>query len=139
MVDKYDLIVIGSGPGGASLAQRLAPGARVLELGCGNGTRETRDLAERFWSGKLAGAYAYGTESVPAAANATRKRKSAAAPAGVATFALAFEVVAAQSTGRLVSATYPLTRFEEAVAHAGAAGRRGAVKIAFDITKGHTR
>ena len=52
---------------------------------------------------------------------------------------LAFEVVAAQSTGRLVSATYPLTRFEEAVAHAGAAGRRGAVKIAFDITKGHTR
>ncbi len=31
------------------------------------------------------------------------------------------------------------TRFEEAVAHAGAAGRRGAVKIAFDITKGHTR
>ncbi len=55
------------------------------------------------------------------------------------TFALAFDVVAAASTGRLVSATYPLARFEEAVAHAGAAGRRGAVKIAFDITKGHTR
>jgi hypothetical protein len=35
--------------------------------------------------------------------------------------------------GRLVSATYPLERFEEAVAHAGAAGRRGAVKIAFDL------
>ena len=59
--------------------------------------------------------------------------------AEVSTFALAFEVVAAQSTGRLVSATYPLTRFEEAVAHAGAAGRRGSVKIAFDVTKGHTR
>jgi len=38
-----------------------------------------------------------------------------------------------------VSATYPLARFEEAVAHAGAAGRRGAVKIAFDVRKGHAR
>ena len=55
------------------------------------------------------------------------------------TFALAFEVAAAQATGRLVSATYPLTRFEDAVAHAGAAGRRGAVKIAFDVRKGPTR
>ena len=69
----------------------------------------------------------------------TRRKRGAAQPEEVATFELAFEVVAAQSTGRLVSATYPLTRFEEAVAHAGAAGRRGAVKIAFDITKGHTR
>ena len=48
-------------------------------------------------------------------------------------------MVAAQKTGSLVSATYPLARFEEAVAHAGAAGRRGAVKIAFDIAKGRTR
>ena len=104
---------------------------------------------------RLAGAYAYGTEAVPAVAavpaaeavpaTTTRRKKSAAEPAEaaqpreVATFALAFEVVAAMSTGRLVSATYPLTRFEDAVAHAGAAGRRGAVKIAFDITKGHTR
>ena len=109
---------------------------------------------------RLAGAYAYGTESVPAAAagggvstasaaTTTRRKKAAvqaaaeaeaaAQPEAVPTFQLAFEVVAAQSTGRLVSATYPLTRFEEAVAHAGAAGRRGAVKIAFDITKGHTR
>ena len=118
---------------------------------------------------RLAGAYAYGTEAVPpatagvggasaadaagvgvgagaaggvgktGAAGTTRRKKAAAQPEEVATFTLAFEVVAAQSTGRLVSATYPLTRFEEAVAHAGAAGRRGAVKIAFDITKGHTR
>jgi threonine dehydrogenase-like Zn-dependent dehydrogenase len=100
---------------------------------------------------RLAGAYAYGTESVAAVAavagaaesgaagSGRRKKTAAAAPEELPTFALAFEVVAAQSTGRLVSATYPLTRFEEAVAHAGAAGRRGAVKIAFDITKGHTR
>jgi threonine dehydrogenase-like Zn-dependent dehydrogenase len=79
---------------------------------------------------RLAGAYAYGTESVPGEGGAAQS---------LPTFTLAFEVVAAQSTGRLVSATYPLARFEEAVAHAGAAGRRGAVKIAFDITKGHTR
>ena len=32
----------------ADLASRLAPGARVLELGCGGGTRETRELAARF-------------------------------------------------------------------------------------------
>ena len=31
--DRYDLIVIGSGPGGGSLAQRLAPtGKRILIL-----------------------------------------------------------------------------------------------------------
>jgi threonine dehydrogenase-like Zn-dependent dehydrogenase len=103
---------------------------------------------------RLAGAYAYGTETVGASspgaeavpAAGTVRRKSAATSAAAAaqpterpTFDLAFEVVAAQSTGRLVSATYPLARFEEAVAHAGAAGRRGAVKIAFDLTKGHAR
>ncbi len=49
------------------------------------------------------------------------------------TFDLAIETVAAKRTGQLVSARYPLDRFEEAVAHAGAAGRRGAVKIAFDL------
>jgi threonine dehydrogenase-like Zn-dependent dehydrogenase len=86
---------------------------------------------------RLAGAYAYGVESVPAATGGTKK--TAAKPQEITTFDLAFEVVAAQKTGRLVSATYPLTRFEDAVAHAGAAGRRGAVKIAFDMKKGHTR
>jgi SAM-dependent methyltransferase len=32
----------------ADLASRLEDGARVLELGCGGGTRETRELAARF-------------------------------------------------------------------------------------------
>jgi SAM-dependent methyltransferase len=32
----------------ADLASRLSAGARVLELGCGGGTSETRDLARRF-------------------------------------------------------------------------------------------
>ena len=35
--------------------------------------------------------------------------------------------------GRLVSATYPLHRYEEAIEHAANAGPRGAVKIAFDM------
>ena len=35
--------------------------------------------------------------------------------------------------GRLVSATYPLARYKEAIEHAADAGRRGAVKIAFDL------
>jgi len=59
---------------------------------------------------RLAGAYAYGTESVAAAAAAaagggatgaagtTRRKQGAAQPEEVPTFQLAFEVVAAQST-----------------------------------------
>ena len=35
--------------------------------------------------------------------------------------------------GRLVTATYPLRRYEDAIAHAASAGARGAVKIAFDL------
>jgi len=70
---------------------------------------------------RLAGAYAYGSERWAGGGEPTP------------TFALALELAGAQRTGRLVSATYPLARFEEAVAHAGAAGRRGAVKIAFDV------
>ena len=77
---------------------------------------------------RLAGAYAYGSE-----------RGVGGGGDRTPTFALALELARAQRTGRLVSATYPLARFEEAVAHAGAAGRRGAVKIAFDVRKGHAR
>jgi threonine dehydrogenase-like Zn-dependent dehydrogenase len=137
----------------ASISQSLSmvrPRGTVALVGMPG--KVTVDLAP-LWHReiRLAGAYAYGTEAVPGgtaspAAGGARKKtaaKPAAQPAAkaakVATFALAFEVVAAASTGRLVSATYPLERFEEAVAHAGAAGRRGAVKIAFDIRKGHTR
>jgi hypothetical protein len=34
---------------------------------------------------------------------------------------------------RLLSATYPLSDYEDAIAHAAAAGRRGATKVAFDL------
>jgi threonine dehydrogenase-like Zn-dependent dehydrogenase len=48
------------------------------------------------------------------------------------TFDLAMELVSEVGLGRLVSATYPLERYEEAIEHAMAAGKRGSVKIAFD-------
>ena len=42
MVERYDVIVIGSGPGGASLAHRLAPtGKRILMLERGVNTAPT--------------------------------------------------------------------------------------------------
>jgi threonine dehydrogenase-like Zn-dependent dehydrogenase len=136
-----------------SIAQSLAmvrPRGTVALVGMPG--KVTVDLAP-LWHRevRLAGAYAYGTESIPsdgsvAATEAGTKKRAASSSASkattrteVTTFDLAFDVVAAQGTGRLVSATYPLARFEEAVAHAGAAGRRGSVKIAFDITKGPTR
>jgi threonine dehydrogenase-like Zn-dependent dehydrogenase len=114
-----------------SIAQSLAivrPRGTVALVGMPG--KVTVDLAP-LWHRevRLAGAYAYGTE----------RGAGAGSPEGVSTFALALELAAALGTGRLVSATYPLARFEEAVAHAGAAGRRGAVKIAFDVRKGHTR
>jgi len=67
----------------------------------------------------LVGAYTYGTEF-----RAEGPRR---------TFDLAFELVEADDLGRLVSATYPLARYEDAIAHAANAGARGSVKIAFDL------
>jgi threonine dehydrogenase-like Zn-dependent dehydrogenase len=121
----------------ASLAM-VRPRGTVVMVGMPG--KVTVDLAP-LWHRevRLAGAYAYGTEHGVAGAGAGSGSGSGD---GVSTFALALELAGALGTGRLVSATYPLTRFEEAVAHAGAAGRRGAVKIAFDVReekKGHTR
>jgi threonine dehydrogenase-like Zn-dependent dehydrogenase len=105
----------------ASLEQSLAmvrPRGRVVVVGMPGPT--TLDLAP-LWHRELTlvGAYAYGSEGT--------------APADGRSFELAFDVVGAAGLGRLVSASYPLERFEEAIAHAGAAGRRGATKIAFDL------
>jgi threonine dehydrogenase-like Zn-dependent dehydrogenase len=83
-----------------------------------------------LWHKELAlvGAYAYGTEVIhddEAAEDAPLDRRR--------TFDLAFELVRDTDLGRLVSATYPLGRFEDAVTHAATAGGRGAVKVAFDL------
>jgi threonine dehydrogenase-like Zn-dependent dehydrogenase len=48
-------------------------------------------------------------------------------------FDAALALVSDLDLGRLVSATYPLKRYEDAIDHAASAGRRGAVKVAFDL------
>ena len=96
-----------------SLEQALrvvAPGGTVLVVGMPGVT--TLDLTS-LWHREttLRGCYAYSRDD----------------------FATAIELVQAVDLGRLVSATYPLDRFEDAIAHAANAGARGAVKIAFDL------
>lgn len=105
----------------SSLASSLAvvrPGGRVVLVGM-PGTLHV-DLAP-LWQREIAllGAYAYGAEQTPDGVRST--------------FDLAFELVAAAGLERLVSARYPLERYQEAVRHAGNAGRRGAVKVVFEI------
>jgi threonine dehydrogenase-like Zn-dependent dehydrogenase len=48
-------------------------------------------------------------------------------------FASAIDLIRRLDLGRLVSARYPLSRYRDAIDHAANAGRRGAVKIAFDL------
>lgn len=48
-------------------------------------------------------------------------------------FDAAIELIRRLDLGRLVSATYPLSRYEDAIEHAATAGSRGAVKVAFDL------
>jgi len=111
-----------------SLAQALAmvrPRGRVVLVGMPG--RVSVDLAP-LWHRELTlvGAYAYGDEQAGDRSPDDGPRRS---------FDLAIDVVAAAGLGRLVSAAYPLERYEEAIAHAGSAGRRGAVKVVFDLRK----
>lgn len=90
----------------------VAPGGRIVLVGMPGAV--TVDLTS-LWHREveLKGAYAYTG----------------------ADFRTAFEVVESRTLGRLVSARYPLDRFRDAIAHAADAGRRGAVKIVFDLRK----
>ena len=97
----------------ASLTQSLrivAPGGTIVAVGMPGVT--TLDLTG-LWHREVAlrGAYAY-----------TR-----------ADFDAAIELVRERGLARLVSATYPIDRYRDAIEHAAEAGRRGAVKIAFDL------
>lgn len=107
-----------------SLSESLAlvrPRGRVVLVGMP--ARVDVDLAS-LWHRQVtvSGVYAYGVESMGGGPRRT--------------FDIAFDLVAEAGLGRLVSARYPLERFEEALGHAGAAGRRGAVKIVFDLRPG---
>ncbi len=97
----------------ATLTQALqvvAPGGTVHAVGMP--ARTTLDLTA-LWHREtnLRGCYAYRADD----------------------FATAVELAASLDLGRLVSATYPLSRYEDAVDHAAHAGARGAVKVAFDL------
>ena len=69
---------------------------------------------------EIVGAYAYGTETL---ADGSNRR----------TFELATDLAASAHLGRLVSALYPLRDYKIALEHAATVGRRGAVKVAFDL------
>ncbi len=104
----------------ASIADALAvtaPGGTVVLAGMpGEVSVDLTGLWQREIS--LTGAYTYGPE--PAAE-------------GRHSFDLALDLVGAAGLDRLVSATYSLDRHSEAIAHASAAGRRGATKVVFDL------
>jgi threonine dehydrogenase-like Zn-dependent dehydrogenase len=99
----------------ATLTQALqvvAPGGTVHAVGMpGRTTLDLTGLWHRETS--LRGCYAYGR----------------------ADFDTALDLVADLDLGRLVTATYPLSRYEDAIDHAAHAGARGAVKIAFDLRR----
>ncbi|MGH9296782.1 MAG: zinc-dependent alcohol dehydrogenase [Acidimicrobiales bacterium] len=107
----------------ASLEEALSivrPGGDIVLVGMPGVVKV--DLAP-LWQREvsLKGSYAYGTEQRPEG----RRR----------TFDLAAELVREAELSRLVSAAYPLEAYEEAIAHAAAAGRRGAVKVVFDLRR----
>ena len=105
-----------------SIADGIAiagPRGRIVLVGMpGNTTLDLTGLWQRELT--LAGAYAYGTEDL---INTGAPRR---------TFDLAFELVAKQQLGRLVSARYPIEHASHALDHAANAGRRGAIKVVFD-------
>lgn len=115
-----DIVVdcVGSEESLTNALELCRPGGRIVLVGMPG--RVSLDLAG-LWHREvlMTGAYAYGLE-------ATKR-------GDVTTFDLAIEMADQLSTGRLVSAHYPLDRFEEALLHAGQAGSRGAVKIVFDV------
>lgn len=95
----------------------VAPGGTVVMIGMpGHVGVDLTGLWQR--EVRLVGAYAYGPE--PSAG-------------GRHSFDLSMELVDAAGLERLVTATYTLDRYSDAIEHAASAGRRGAVKIAFDM------
>ncbi len=77
---------------------------------------------------RLHGTYAYGIERLPEPAGGITQAGEKHPPH---TFEFAQTLVAHAKLERLLSALYPLERFEDAITHASNAGRRGSVKIAF--------
>jgi len=68
---------------------------------------------------ELLGAYTYGTDVWPDGT-------------AVSSFTRATELAEKAGLGRLVSAKYPLSRYQDAISHAAQAGQRGAIKVVFE-------
>ena len=51
----------------------------------------------------------------------------------ITSFEMAIELAAKVPFDKMLSATYPLDRYRDALTHAAEAGSRGAIKIAFDL------
>lgn len=62
-----------------------------------------------------------------------RELEVVGAYSGAGSFPEATELAAEMQLGRMVSATYSLDRWRDALAHAFSSGRLGAVKVAFDL------
>ena len=120
-----DLVIdcVGSAESMADAFSVIRPGGSVVMVGMAGVVKV--DLTP-LWHREihLVGAYAYGVEALIG---------------GRRTFDLAMELVAALRPGSLVSAKYTLDRYDEALAHASAVGRRGATKIVFDLRQERTR
>ena len=69
---------------------------------------------------EIVGSYTYGTETLNDGSRNT-------------SYNLAFDLVREKQLERLVSATYPLERYQDAIRHAAEAGTKGAIKVAFDM------
>ena len=112
LTDGVDLVIdcVGSEASLTQALQVIAPGGEVLVVGMPGHT--ALDLTT-LWHRETAirGSYAY-----------TRPD-----------FDQALTLVAEAGLQRLLSATYPLARYTEAIEHAATAGPRGAVKVAFDL------
>ncbi len=102
---------VGSDDSLAHALSIVAPGGEIVLLGM-PGLRTSVDLTP-LWHREMSlrGCYAYTPDD----------------------FRTAMALVADAGLGRLVSATYPLARYRDAIDHAANAGARGAVKIAFDL------
>ena len=124
LVEGADVVFdcVGSSASITEALTMVRPRGRVVLVGMPG--RVAVDLAP-LWHRELTlvGAYAYGEERIDPDTVPRR------------TFVRALDLVARAGLGSLVSAAYPLERYPEALAHAGAAGRRGAVKVVFDLRK----
>ncbi len=108
---------VGSSASLTDAIDMTCPGGTIVLVGMAAGVQ--LDLTP-LWQKqiRLQGAYAYGVEHHPSAADPR------------STFDMALELVKSAGLGDLLSASYPLDRFTDAIEHAAHAGPRGAIKVA---------